>query len=355
MKLLIDIGHPAHVHYFRNAATHFIAGGHKVLFTTRDKEVAIALLNFYRFDYVNFGRPYKTITGKMLGLLLFNYKLLQVAIKFKPDILLSAGSIYAAHVSFLIRRHHITLEDTFNMEQVRLYLPFTSAVLTGACEHISLGSKEIRYDSYQEMAYLHPKYFTPDRKILDELGIQKNEAFFILRFVSWNASHDAGHGGLNMEQKRELIGLLSTYGKVFISSEKSLDPEFEKYRYPLSPNKMHDALAFADLFIGEGATMASECVMLGTPAIYVNSIVTHTINEQEKYGLIWHYRCGDGVLAKTMELLADQQLKVKSQMGHKNLLSEKIDLTAFLIWFIENWPESCKIAKNNPAIQERFK
>ncbi len=31
-------------------------------------------------------------------------------------------------------------------------------------------------------------------------------------------------------------------------------------------------LAYATLFIGEGATMASECAVLGTPAIYVNSL-----------------------------------------------------------------------------------
>jgi hypothetical protein len=37
------------------------------------------------------------------------------------------------------------------------------------------------------------------------------------------------------------------------------------------------------------------------------------------------------------------------------MLSEKIDVTAFLVWFIKNYPKSVKIMKENPEFQERFK
>ena len=52
MRVLIDIGHPAHIHYFRNLAFHFINKGDKVLFSCRNKEIVISLLKFYGFDYV---------------------------------------------------------------------------------------------------------------------------------------------------------------------------------------------------------------------------------------------------------------------------------------------------------------
>ena len=45
-----------------------------------------------------------------------------------------------------------------------------------------------------------------------------------------------------------------------------------------------------DLYIGEGATMASECAMLGTPAMYINTLGAGTLEEQEKYGLIFCYK-----------------------------------------------------------------
>jgi len=37
------------------------------------------------------------------------------------------------------------------------------------------------------------------------------------------------------------------------------------------------------------------------------------------------------------------------------MLKDKIDVTAFLVWFIENWPESFNIMKENPDYQYRFK
>jgi predicted glycosyltransferase len=44
MKVLIDIGHPAHVHFYKNTIKELEAKGHEVLVTARDKDVAINLL-----------------------------------------------------------------------------------------------------------------------------------------------------------------------------------------------------------------------------------------------------------------------------------------------------------------------
>jgi uncharacterized protein len=56
MKLLIDIGHPAHVHLFRYFAKEMLQRNHKILFTCRDKEFEIDLLKKFNFDYINFGK-----------------------------------------------------------------------------------------------------------------------------------------------------------------------------------------------------------------------------------------------------------------------------------------------------------
>ena len=99
--------------------------GHKFLFTCREKEFEIELLESTGFKYVSFGKKYKSIIGKVFGILVFNLKMLKVSLKFKPDFYLSVGSIYAAQVSWLLRKPHLVMEDTGNMEQIRLYLPFT--------------------------------------------------------------------------------------------------------------------------------------------------------------------------------------------------------------------------------------
>jgi predicted glycosyltransferase len=355
MRILIDIGHPAHVHYFRGLADHFIKKGSAVLFTTRDKEVAVKLLDHYGFQYVNFGKPFKNKLGKIWGLFLFTWRLFFAALKFKPDIYLNATQ-YSAVVAWLLRKPHISLEDTFNFEQVRLYMPFTSAVLTGSYPHPALGKKEIHYDGYQELAYLHPKRYQPDPQILKMLEVKPGEKYIVLRFISWNASHDFGSAGMSFEQKNGLVNELENYAKILISSEAELPGPLKKYQLHVPPHKIHDVLAFASLYIGEGATMASECAMLGTPAIYMNSQNVFTIQEQEnKYGLIYSYRDFNGVVEKALELIKIPDLRNEFRIKKEKMLSEKIDLTAFLVWFVENYPGSKKIMKENPGFQNKFK
>ena len=355
MKYLIDIGHPAHVHYFKNFAKSVIARGSEVLFTCRDKEVTIALLKHYGFRYINFGRNYKSKHGKIFGLFIFTIKLFGVSLKFRPNMYLNA-SIYSAVVAWLFRKPHISLEDTFNMEQVSLYLPFTSCVLTGDYEHPSLGKKEIKYSGYQELLYLHPNYFKPDPGIFDELGIEYGTPYVIIRFVSWHASHDIGYSGLSLEMKRKAVKEFSKYVTVFISSEGELPEDFKKYQIKIPPEKMHNALVFATLFVGEGATMASECAVLGTPAIYINTLEVGYCTEEEKiYGLVYNFRNSEGVIEKALELLNTPNIKQEFQKRHQKMLSEKIDVTAFMVWFVENYPESVKILKENPDYQLRFK
>jgi uncharacterized protein len=356
MHILIDIGHPAHVHLFKHFAHKAISNGDIVHFTVRDKEFEIDLLEHEGFTYTNLGHHYKSKLGKVWGMLKFSYLIILLSHKFKPDIYLSHNSIYTAFASVFSRRPNIAMEDTGNWEQVCLSMPFTEAIITSTSFPINYGKKQVYYDGYHETAYLHPNYFQPDSSILNELGVKEGEKYFILRFVSWDASHDIGQGGLDIEQKRELVKLLRQYGKIFISSERKLDPEFELYRFNLPPERMHHSLAFAHLFIGEGATMASECAVLGTPAVYINSLQRgYTTEQEKKYGLVYNYINGKEVVNKVRELLCDTELKKKSGIAHKKLISEKIDVTAFLFWFIENWPGSFRIMKENPDYQYNFK
>ena len=84
----------------------------------------------------------------------------KTALAFKPDVFISHGSMYAAHAAFLRGKPHISLEDTFNFEQIRLYLPFTDVVLTSDYEHPFHSNKVIHYAGYHELAYLHPSLYT---------------------------------------------------------------------------------------------------------------------------------------------------------------------------------------------------
>jgi uncharacterized protein len=360
MNILIDIGHPAHFHYWRNFAKIFLDKGSNLLFTFRDKEITKDLLECYDYDYVCLGKPYSGIKNKLKGLITFNYKLLKTARAFKPDIFLSAGSPYAAMVSSLMRKPHISLEDTFNFEQIRIYLPFTNTVLTANYSHPSLGKKEIMYSGYQELAYLHPEYFIPDINILSEIGVKRDEKYVVLRFVSWQATHDMGHKGISMENKIKAVYEFNKSAKVFISSENELPRELASYKLNIAPNRMHDVIAFSTLLYGESATMASEAAMMGVPAIYLDNIGRYYTREQEKkYGLVFNYSESkeDQLLSvnKAMEIIQSDYIKEDWQIKKQKMLSEKINVTDFLVWFVENYPKSFSIMKKDPEYQLKFK
>lgn len=360
MKILVDIGHPAHFHLFKFFAVELQAKGHHVLFTCREKEFVIHFLKSSGFPFVTLGKKFNSYFGKILGLLFFGVKVVIIAFKFKPDIFISHGSIYTALASWILGKPHISMEDTYNQEQVRLYLPFTKYVLTSNYEHPLKTQKLIKYAGYHELAYLHPKRFTPNKQILDELDLKQNEKYVIIRFVSLNASHDIGHRGISVVNKLIAINSFVEYAKVFISSEEKLPNELVKYKIPVSPEKMHDAMAFASLIFGESSTMSEEAAMLGVPSVFVHKNNTHyTYHLEHDHGLLFNFgeNQDDQIKAieKGIELLKTVNVKEQWSIKRNKMLSTKIDVTSFMVWFIENYPNSVAIMKDNPDYQYNFK
>ncbi|MFN8258898.1 MAG: DUF354 domain-containing protein [Bacteroidales bacterium] len=355
MRIIIDVNHPGHVHLFKNFAFLAEKEGWKVLFTAKDKEVTLDLLKAYKLNYKCLGKHYTGKAGKIFSLLNHTLRLFFISIYYRTNLFLSHGSVPASWVSFILRRKYIAFEDTGNMEQVKLYKPFAHAILTTECFNHDYGKIQVRYKGYHEIAYLHPKYFKPDASVLDLLGVAKNEKYFILRFISWGASHDGTERGPSDKEKEEIVNLLLKYGKVYITSEAGLPQSLTQYRIKISPEKIHDALAFAELFVGEGLTMASECAVIGTPAILINTMKAATIDEQQGYGLLFQITKQEQILSKLKQLLGDTSLKSNWAEKRNKLLSEKIDITAFTLWFVKNFPSSIKILKEDQSFQEKFK
>jgi len=331
--------------------------GHVFLISARNRSIIHYLLKKYNLPFIDRGKGRNGIIGKLVYMIYADFILLKIALRFKPDLFLSFASPYAAQTAWLVRKPHIVLDDTEHAKFAHLfYKIFSTVFINPSCFYKKFGKKQIFFNSYMELCYLHPNRFKPDLSVLEELGVKENERYIILRFVSWEASHDIGHSGLTLEMKHKVVKEFSKYAKVFISSEAELPEELKQYQIKITPEKMHDALAFAILYIGEGATMASECAVLGTPAIYINSLQVGYCTEQEnEYQQLFNFREQNGVLEKAKELLQMPNLKEEYQSRRIKMLEDKIDVTAFMIWFIENYPQSFKIMKENPEYQMRFK
>ncbi|ADE35631.1 DUF354 domain-containing protein [Methanohalophilus mahii] len=338
MNIVVDIIHPAHVHFFKNFIHIMEERGHNVLVTSRNKDVAKNLLDAYDIEYC-------TLSTCKSGLLNMGYELIYRDIKlylksqsFSPDIFIGEGNPFITHVATLMRKTSILFTNTEHAKLINnSSFPFASVICTPSCFNKNLGKKHIRYNGYLAIAYLHPNYFTPNPTVLEELDLKEDEPFIILRFVSWEASHDVGHHGI--QNKIEFVKELEKYGRVLITSEGDLGPEFEKYKITVSPEKLHDLLYYATLYIGEGATTASECAILGTHAIYVNTLRLGYLDEQEeKYNLTYTFsdpkNCEKDALDKAISLLKRDNLWEEGKKKRKLLLSDKVDVTDFMVNFI---------------------
>lgn len=343
MKVLVDIGHPAHVHFFKNAIWMLELKGHVVQITARDKEVAFDLLDAYGFKYHNLGKNRKGLANKAIGMLKIDIELYKIAKKFNPDVLMGIHNPYVAHISKLLRKPSLIFTDTEHAKLAnKLTFPFATTICTPSCFNGDLGPKQIRYNGYHELAYLHPNYFTPDPSVLDELGLKEGERFIVMRFVAWGASHDTGHKGISVEMRRRFVSELEKYGRVLITSESKMPAEFEPYRVKVASENMHDLLYYAALYVGEGGTMASEAAVLGTPAVYTNTLrMGYTDEEEYNYGLIFNLSSNEesyeDIIKKTLELVAQDDLKVEWKKKKDHLLNDKIDVTKFMIESIERY------------------
>jgi uncharacterized protein len=357
MRIFIDIGHPAHVHYFKNFIKIMKAEGHDFLITARDKEITFELLQKYGIPYVNRGKGGNGLTGKLLYMLRADWILYKTAKKFKPDLFLSFASTYAAHASALYRKPHIAIDDTEHAKlELLIYPPFTEVILTPSCFLKDLGEKQIRFNSYIEFSYLHKDFFKPDPSIRKELGVEPNEKFVLFRFISWTASHDIGQAGIPDPMKKELVELfLKNNFKVFVSSEKSLDSYFEPFRLKTDSSKIHQVIKEASFLIGESGTMSTEACILGTPAVFVNTLNAGVFMDEVKYGLLYSYRNSEGLIQKIFALINKKELKEAHHQRAMQLMNDKINITAFLVWFVKDYPKSAQIMKRDPSYQNNFK
>jgi predicted glycosyltransferase len=350
MKIFIDIGHPAHVHYFKNFISHMSKKGHVFKVTAREKECTIDLLNSYQIPFHSRGTGSKTALGKLFYMFKADWLLMRIAREFKPDLFLSFASPYAAQVAWLLNKPHIAFDDTDHIRVARaFYLGFSSILFTPFCFNKDVGNKQLRFKSFMELFYLHPNLFTPDQTVLNIVGLERSEKFIVLRFVSWEANHDIGISGMNTKQKHELINELVKNYRIFISSESELPENLRKYKLDLPPHRIHDLLAFASLVVSEGATMASECAMLGTPVIYVNPLDAGTLHQQEKYGLLSGFRDFSGVIKQSNVILDNSSYKVENILRRDKVLKDLIDPNQMLVKFFENG-----IIKNRHFGPKRF-
>jgi len=362
MRILIDINHPAQFHYFRNIYKE-LCNKHKFIFITKNIQIIIELMKYYDVPYLIVGDRGDSKIDKLVKECIHTYKMILFIKKNNIDIAMGV-SAKAVHASFLFSKCDSIFfldDDQDVLSSVAPYtMPFVKTGFSPDVLSFEKSKNIIYYPGYQELAYLHPKRFTPNPEVLEKYGLSIDDKYYILRFNAFKAHHDIHEGGMNLNQKRQLIRLLEQYGKVFITTEKEIDPEFEKYRIPIAPYEMHNFLAYSQMLVSDSQTMSSEAAVLGIPSYRCNTFVgriSYLEEEEKRYGLTYGYlpRQFDWMLEAIERVLQDPDSKAKWQIKRNRMLEDKIDVTAFWIWFIDNYPASVKEVKEKDFDFGRFK
>jgi hypothetical protein len=346
MNVLISISHPAWAHQFHHIINILKKRGHKVKVLVIKKDKNWEILDQYGIEYTVVGESTgKGKIDKAFILLITTWRHLVEAIKFKTDVLIGRPSPMMAITAFLTGKKNIVYSDTErSVESLFFTKLFSYKILTPMMYRKDLGKKQMRVETFKELFYLHPNYFKPNPDDVRLVGLEPGEKFSFVRFVAWNASHDIGHKGFTNEQKMELIKHLEKYGKVILSSEEELPSEFDKYIKKVPHTKLHSVMSQAQLFVGDGLTMAFECNVMGVHAIFTSEMTSGAADElEERYNLLYCIEDREHMVEKTKkkidELLSKENIREIGLEKQKKLLQDKKDFNEWWVDYLEK--EAC--------------
>ena len=362
--ILFFLVHPAKFHFHRVQINELRARGHTVDIIITKKDILEDLVREEGWEYTNIFPEGRKIPGLHvylaagISLIRTVSRLWQYTRRKKYD--LFVGDL----LTVLGRLKRVpSLYPTDNeLAQVP-----EQAVFLATCDWIisprvtDLGrfkAKKVPYDGFKALAHLHPNHFQPDKnRLREDLRV---DPFFLIRCVGFNATHDIDKHGIGDDILRSLVPLLQERGRVLITSERPLPRDLQPYLLDARKSDIAHYLFYAEMFIGDSTTMGAEAAVLGTPSIEFDNYFEEIEQTQELEDVYGLNHCvsvtrPDELLAKVKEFLDVPHLKETFRGYACRLISEKIDVSAYLVWFMENYPDSLRTVEVDPNYQYRFR
>lgn len=363
MNLLIYLGHPAQFYFFKNIIRELEAKGHNIKILLKTKDMLVQLAQEAGLPYTNIQKKVRKNNVLAIGAASFirTFKVLNIARQYKADLILGTDSSVAQAAKLLGIPGITVLEDDIDIieRMAKLTYPFSEQIVVPAvCRVGKWEAKKVPYQGYMKLAYLHPRRFTPDKDIVKKY-IQEDK-YCLVRLAQLTAFHDVGIKGLNISLVQRIIALATGLGyRVYISSESKLDESLKAFQLKIRHSDIHHVMSFSSLLLSDSQSMSVEASMLGVPSLRFSSFSRRisVLEELEhNYQLTFGIKTDnpEGLLDKMKSLLSVPNLREEFQTRRKKMLHDKIDVTAFFVWFIENYPTSKEIMKRNPDYQFHF-
>lgn len=337
MKLLFDVLHPAHVWFFHHLARTTLDEGGDVMFYARDKDVTLHLLRALDLPH----EVLSGIGGGRVGLAremaVRTARLTRRVRRFQPDLLMGIMGPVIAPVGRMTGVPSWVFYDTETATATnRFVFPMCDRLYVPDAWRGPLPAKAVRYPGYHELAYLHPDRFTADASVRAEAGLGADEPFALVRLVSWEASHDVGDTGF--VDSVGFVQRLAERIRVVVSGERGVPDPVRHLAVTLPPERIHHLLSEATMYVGEGATMAAEAAVLGTPAVFVHTArLGYMLELEERYGLLWNTPSQDFAESKAFELAADPAATVAEWSAKRaRMLEDRLDVGEWVVELVRD-------------------
>jgi predicted glycosyltransferase len=360
MNIIFALSHPAHYHLFKNISRILKVNGNEVLFVMTPKDILEKLLIANDEHYLILAprKKHECLFSKFQKIVNSTRSLCRIAKQNNANLLIGCMSQIAYTGRILGIPSIFVGEDDFSYTWIQgiLTYPFVNCIVAPAPTNTGpFNHKRISYQGYQKLAYLHPGRFLITRNI--EVHSKKR---ILIRLVDLSAYHDISANGLSDTLLNQFIKKYRGNCKISISSERELPAFFEQFRISIEPNNMHNELLNTDLFLSDSQSMTVEASLLGIPNIRINNFSDKIsiLNELEKkYRLTFSLSPKDSskLIGLSELLLSDENILLTYKQRRDLMLADKIDVTAFFVWFIENYPNSYHIMKINPDYQNKFR
>ncbi|SMO54033.1 DUF354 domain-containing protein [Halorubrum cibi] len=337
MRFVFFTNTPAHVHLYKHAVDRLQRAGHEVFVLGRDYGCTVALLERYELPYRLYGSC-GTTKGSVFRNLPRHYANLVPAVRsFDPDVIFGVGA-YAAHAGLASGTPAVLILDSEPTSiDHAISRPFAAALLTPHAFRKDLGKKHYQFHGFCEAAYLHPDVYRPNPGIRDELGLEADEEFVLLRFNAFGSHHDVGQSGFTPDQRRRLIETFAEHATVFVSDEGGTrdSDSLPAREFDVHPALLHDALSAARLVVTDTQTVCTEAALLGTPVIRSNSFVGDddmgNFRELERQGLVVNTDEFEEVLATGTGVLRDEAVGVEWRRRRNEYVGGLVNLTDVIV------------------------
>ena len=363
MKVLLDVSHPAHVHFFKPIGRELIERGHGVLLALRAKDNAAVLAAASGLPLAS--PPANRWSGHRPG-----GGLVQRGMELGARVRWLRSVIREEDVNLLMTRNPSgvlagravgipTIFDSDDGASAKLHFalgkPFATIVTTPELLGADLGSRHRKYHGLKSSVFLSPQRFTVDQAVREHYGVDSRVPLFTARFSANDSSHDRNVRSMPeqfvaaireaLESKGALV--LSIEGQGTVLSLPRVDG-ISRTIVTVEPSDFLHLLGNSELFVGDTGSVAMEAVALGVPALSISDLSRPILRALEKdHGVVENFTWAeqDGFRARLDEWLHDKGLHEGHATRSARLLASFDDLVP---WFAD-LAESLLYSREAPA------